>query len=107
MLAAMSAGRSSLGVEIEEALIPLFQAQVQGIVPEANERILERLERHRLFVEDCRRSGRELKHVNRFYDFPVISRQEREILFHHLRSLKGPEDLHWRIDYAKELSLRL
>jgi DNA modification methylase len=107
MLAAMSAGRSSLSVEIEEALIPLLQAQVHGIVPEANERILERLERHRLFVEDCRHSGRELKYVNRFYDFPVVSRQEREILIPHLRSLSGPEDLHWRIDYARELSLRL
>ena len=107
MLAAMCAGRNSQGVEIEESLIPFMQAQVNEIVPWANERILERLERHRLFVEECRRSGRELKYTNRFYDFSVISRQEREILIEHLRSLVRIDDLQWRIDYAPELSLRL
>jgi len=106
-LAAMCAGRNSLGVEIEDNLIPFVQAQVNEIIPSANRRILERLERHRLFVEDCRRSGRELKYTNRFYDFPVVSRQEQEILIEHLCSLTRVADLHWRIDYSPELSLRL
>jgi hypothetical protein len=107
MLAAMCAGRNSQGVEIEESLIPFIQAQVNEIVPRANERILERLERHRLFVEECRASGRELKYTNRFYGFPVISRQEREILVEYLRSLVRIDDLRWRIEYAPELGLLL
>jgi DNA modification methylase len=107
MLAAMCAGRDSLGVEIEEALIPLIQAQVNEIVPWANERILERLERHRLFTEERRRSGRESKYTNRFYNFPVVSRQEQEILIDHLSSLTRVADLHWRIDYSLDLTLRL
>jgi DNA modification methylase len=107
MAAAMCAGRNSLGIEIEETLIPFIQVQVNEIIPSANERILERLERHRLFVEECRRSGRELKYTNRFYDFPVVSRQERDILIHYLCSLDRISDLHWRIDYSPDLSLRL
>jgi hypothetical protein len=94
-------------VEIDHSLVPFIQAQVNEIVPWANERILERLERHRLFVGECRRRGRELKYTNRFYDFPVISRQEREILFEHPRSLVRIGDLHWRIDYSPKLSLSL
>jgi modification methylase len=107
MLAAMCAGRNSQGVEIEQSLAPFFQAQVNQIVPLANARILERLERHRLFVEECRHRGRELKYTNRFYDFPVISRQEREILIEYLLSLVRVDDLSWRIDYAPQLSLPL
>jgi DNA modification methylase len=107
MLAAMCAGRNSQGVEIEESLVPFFRAQVNQIIPRANERILERLERHRLFVEECRRRGRELKYTNSFYDFPVVSRQEREILIDHLSSLTRNGELHWRIDYSPDLSLRL
>jgi hypothetical protein len=107
MQAAMTAGRNSISVEIEESLIPFFQAQAHTIVPWANERILERLERHRRFVEERRHSGRELKYMNRFYDFPVVSRQEREILIPYLSSMHRNGDLHWRIDYSGELSLRL
>jgi DNA modification methylase len=107
MAAAMCAGRDSVSIEIEETLSPFIQAQVNEIIPSANERILERLERHRLFVEECRRSGRELKYTNRFYDFPVVSRQERDILIHYLCSLDRISDLHWRIDYSPDLSLRL
>jgi DNA modification methylase len=107
MLAAMCAARNSIAVEIEETLIPFIQAQVNEIIPSANRRILDRLERHRLFTEECRRGGRELKYTNRFYDFPVVSRQEREILIGFLSSLIRVDDLHWRIDYSPDLSLRL
>jgi DNA modification methylase len=107
MLAAMCAARNSIGVEIESDLVPLIQAQVNEIVPWANERILERLERHRLFVEECRRNGRELKHTNLSHDFPVVSRQEREILIEHLSSLTRGDDLSWRIDYSPELTVQI
>ncbi len=107
MLAAMCAARNSFAVEMEETLIPFIQAQVNEIVPRGNERILERLERHRLFVEQRRRSGRELKYTNRFYDFPVVSRQEQEILIDYLSSLTRVAELHWRIDYSPDLTLRL
>jgi DNA modification methylase len=107
MLAAMTAGRSSLSIEIEETLIPFIQAQVNQIIPSANRRILERLERHRLFVEECRQGGRELKYTNRHHNFPVVSRQEQEILIDHLSTLNRVDELQWRIDYSPELSLRL
>ncbi|UCF96636.1 MAG: site-specific DNA-methyltransferase [Spirochaetaceae bacterium] len=109
VLAAMCAGRNSTAVEIEENLIPLLQAQASDIVPTGNRRILERLERHRLFIEECRRNGRELKYTNRHYGFPVVSRQEREILINYLSSLTSTADLHWRIAYSSEpgLTLRL
>jgi DNA modification methylase len=107
MQAAMTAGRNSMSVEIEESLIPYFQAQAHSIVPWANERILMRLEGHRRFVEERRQSGRELKYMNRFYDFPVVSRQEREILIPYLGALHQSGDLQWRIDYSREPILRL
>jgi DNA modification methylase len=107
MAAAMCAGRNSLNIEIEHSLTPFIHAQVSEIIPSANERILERLERHRLFVEECRRSGRDLKYTNRHYGFPVVSRQEREILIPYLSSLTRVSDHHWRIGYSPELSLQL
>jgi hypothetical protein len=107
ILAAMCAGRDSLGVEIEEVMIPTIQAGVSGIIAGSNRRILERLYRHQSFVEECRRNGRELKHINRHYGFPVISRQEREILINHPASVKTLAETHWKIEYSHEAGLTL
>jgi DNA modification methylase len=107
MLAAMSAERNSLGVEIEDALIPLIKSEVSGIVPSANRRILERLDQHRRFVAERLRSGRELKYTNQHHDFPVVSRQEQDIRINYLSALTTVADLHWGIDYSADLIVRL
>jgi DNA modification methylase len=107
ILAAMCAGRNSMGVEIEETMIPVIQAGVSEIAAASNRRILERLHRHQSFVEECRRSGRELKHTNRHYGFPVISRQEREILINYLSSLNTLTESYWKIEYSPDAGLTL
>ena len=107
LLAAMCAGRNSLGVEIEDDLIPLIRARVSGIVPAANRRILDRLESHRRFIDEYRRGGRVPKYTNRHYGFEVVTRQEREILIEHLCTLSTAADLSWRIDYSRAASLQL
>jgi DNA modification methylase len=107
LLAAMCAGRNSIGAEIEETMIPAILTSVSGITASSNRRILERLHRHESFVEECRRSARELKHMNTHYGFPVISRQEREILINYLASLKTLAETHWKIEYSMEANLTL
>ncbi len=106
-LAAMCAGRSSLGVEIDQTLAPFIQASISRVVSASNRRILERLEAHRAFIEEYRRSGREPKYRSRHYGFPVVSAQEREILLNYLSSLKRISELEWKIEYCPEAGLVL
>jgi hypothetical protein len=88
-------------------MIPVIQAGVSEITAASNRRILDRLHRHQSFVDDCRRSGRELKHMNRHYGFPVISRQEREILINYLSSLNTLAESYWKIEYSPDAGLTL
>jgi DNA modification methylase len=107
LLASMCAGRNSLAVEIDETMIPLLQAQIREIVPAANRRILDRFGRHRRFVEERQSDGLDLKYTNCHYGFPVVSKQEREILINFLSSLTTVNDLYWKIEYSAETDLTL
>lgn len=78
--AAAAAGRSSIGCEIDPALCHTVFADPSGLVQAGRQQVRERIARHMSFVHQCRATGRELKHTNRFYGFPVITRQEVELV---------------------------
>ncbi len=99
MRAAMASGRHSLAVELDPALEPVIAAGFEGIVERSNRRIRERLLRHLEFV---RGAGRPLKHVNRRYGFPVVTRQETELCFEPLQSLRRVGRGSWEVLYGEE-----
>jgi hypothetical protein len=61
-----------------------FQASIQKdcapAVSQARSRIGERLDAHRQFVRDREAAGKKMKYTNAFYGFPVVTRQERELM---------------------------
>jgi hypothetical protein len=63
---------------------PTFQPLIdQGWEPALNEgrqRIAERFEQHMQFVRDRQAAGKAIKHTNRVYGFPVMTRQETELM---------------------------
>ena len=77
-LAAMVAGRASVGYEIEAAFADLFDERVAE-APALSRRIARRrLAAHREYVADAEGLSHEAEH----YDFPVTTRQERRIRLH-------------------------
>jgi DNA modification methylase len=78
-LAALIAGRDSVGVERDPDLARAFEERVSE-APALSERLVaERLDRHREFVADRRADGDEPGYDAEHYDFPVVTRQERGI----------------------------
>jgi len=90
--AAAAAGRSSIGVEIDSALLRVIADIVGQAVQVGNERITSRLRDHLSFVADYQKSKGDLKHVNDYYGFPVMTKQEREIVFHALDTIERSPD---------------
>jgi modification methylase len=77
ILAAIAAGRSSIGVEIDPALTPAVLRAVESGSSRINERQLRRLRDHDEFVRVFRETrGQEPGHTNVPYDVPVVTRQE-------------------------------
>ncbi|HKL29354.1 MAG TPA: site-specific DNA-methyltransferase [Natrialbaceae archaeon] len=78
-LAAMVAGRNSVGYELDEAFVDAFDDRVDDVPTLSRTVTDERLDDHRSFVADRRESGDEPKYEAQHYDFRVVTRQERSI----------------------------
>jgi DNA modification methylase len=101
-LAAMIAGRNSVGYELDGALVDAFDEQVDDLPSFSRSITSERLDRHRSFVEERREAGDEPKYQARHYDFPVITKQERSIRLYEATSVDrdaGPPR-RYLVDYA-------
>ncbi|WP_435184726.1 DNA-methyltransferase [Halobellus sp. EA9] len=91
-LAAMVAGRDSVGYELDADILAALDERVADL-PERSERVVaERLEAHRDFVEERRADGETFGYEAAHYDFPVRTRQEREILFRTVDDVTRTDD---------------
>ncbi len=79
MVAAMAAGRDSVGIELDSSLREFLEERVIDSAAASNSFNQRRISNHREFVEKMRKEGRELKHVNQHYGFPVMTGQETEL----------------------------
>jgi DNA modification methylase len=80
LFAAAAAGRNSLGYELDEAFQPLIRQGCDQVVELGRRRIEERFNVHQEFVRQRQAAGKPIKHTNRVYGFPVITRQETELM---------------------------
>lgn len=80
-LAAAAAGRSFLGCELDHELAASALDLVADRAADTSASIArERLKAHRRFVEEYTARKAAPKYVNSFYDLPVITAQERELI---------------------------
>ncbi len=78
-IAAMVAGRNSVGVELDEGFSDVFSQRVADIVDLSKEVVTDRVESHLEFVERKSKAGDDLKYESSNYDFPVVTKQEKQI----------------------------
>ncbi|MFX0171100.1 MAG: DNA-methyltransferase [Candidatus Hodarchaeota archaeon] len=83
-LAAMSAGRNSIGYEINSNFKKIIYSRVEDIVSFSNKRIEDRLKNHMEFVQNRMKDGKDFKYKNIHYNFPVVTKQEIELYFNKL-----------------------
>jgi len=91
-LAALVAGRNSVGYEIEEEFTGVFDDRVSEVSEISRDVVGRRLERHREFVKDKLESGDEFKYEAENYDFPVKTKQEKKIQFYAVDDVERTEE---------------
>jgi modification methylase len=89
MLAAMSSARNSVGFEIDPNFGDVIINQANKILPFANEVIENRLEKHLKFIQIRLDNDYKFKYNNKYYGFPVMTKQEIDLCFNHLTSLEA------------------
>lgn len=100
MLAAMAAGRNSVGYELSKEFEPAIVERTRTIIQESNERIAGRLTAHERFVEERLAQGKAIKHINEHYFFPVITAQEKGLLLNEPLSLEQTGDQAFEVTYS-------
>ncbi|MYB95332.1 site-specific DNA-methyltransferase [Candidatus Poribacteria bacterium] len=88
--AAITSGRNSIGVEIDESFQHALCPAAHHIVDFSNDYLHNRLLRHYAFVENRIQNSGQLKYTNKHYNCPVVTSQEQFIL------LNGLKEVHTR-----------
>lgn len=81
-LAAMVAGRGSIGYELNESFLEPFAGAVEDVPKHTRAIIDRRLKDHETFVDDRLADGTEFEYRADNYDFPVTTKQEQRIRFY-------------------------
>ena len=101
MAAAMTAGRNSVGVELDPTLLPAIHDSVMEIVSLANRRIEQRLAAHLSFVQDRIEKNKPIKYTNQHYGFPVVTNQEKALLIDLLQGVEQKSERAWSVAYGR------
>jgi site-specific DNA-methyltransferase (cytosine-N4-specific) len=87
-LAAMAAGRNSVGVERDPGFVEAFAERASEAPAVSRDVNAARLDAHREFVAETREAGEDLGYENEHYDVPVRTRQERDLLLYDAASVE-------------------
>jgi DNA modification methylase len=90
-LAAMVAGRNSVGYELDEEFIQLFENRVEEVPTYSRQVVEQRLDDHRTFVEERLADGEEFSYEADNYAFPVTTKQEKPIQFYAVSEVRQTE----------------
>jgi len=100
-LAAMVAGRHSVGYELDGAFVDRFADRVADVPSMSRGVVGERLAAHREFVERQVADGNPPDYEAENYDFPVVTSQERDITLYVAREVRaaGERDREYCVSY--------
>ncbi len=86
-LAAMISARNSIGYEINSEFINILKKNIENIKQLNLELLNDRLNQHVNFIKNYQKQNKEIKYKSGYYKFPVITKQERDILLYKIKSL--------------------
>ncbi len=100
--AAMTSGRNSIGVEIDESFKHVINPIAHNIKSFSNSLMQERLSHHIRYAEDRINNSAPMKYINKYYSFPVITKQEQHILLNKINDLQELKANSFEITYSSE-----
>ena len=91
-LAAMISARNSIGYEINPEFMQIFKKNIKEL-KQMNININEnRLNQHIKFFERYRKTGKDVKYFSAYYRFPVVTKQEIELLLYSIKDYREDEN---------------
>ena len=100
MRSAMASGRNSIGFEIETGFRDVVIAPKDTVITTSNDQIRQRIKNHLDYLESRSDDKGKFKYLNKHYKFPVMTRQEIELFFNPLESIKRLDDDTMQVQYA-------
>ncbi|MBM3277149.1 MAG: site-specific DNA-methyltransferase [Candidatus Handelsmanbacteria bacterium] len=100
MAAAIASGRHSVGVESDEDLGGVIHETMNQALRLGRQRAAARLAAHREFVAARCAEGKEMKHRNTTYGFPVVTAQETDLVLYAPESPKRISSGNFTVNYA-------
>lgn len=100
--AAIAACRNSVGFEIEPSFRNPIVSKIPTVVALSNEHIRNRIKNHTDFVKDRIKTKGAFKHMNKYYGFPVMTSQEKELLLNQLVSAAQISDGVFEVSYSEK-----
>ncbi|MEI6263290.1 MAG: site-specific DNA-methyltransferase [Deltaproteobacteria bacterium] len=101
ILAAMAACRNSIGVELDSEFKDVITNQIQNCRSFLNSRISERVASHRSFIEECQTREKTLKYLSAHHGFPVMTRQEINMILYEIKEIILEPGDRIRVSYQK------
>jgi DNA modification methylase len=95
-LAAIAAGRSSIGIEIDPQFRGMVESRMSGVLKMANEYNRERLRRHLKLV----RGKHDMRYTNEVHGFPVMTKQETSLEVPMLSSVEKVGEDTFEVEYS-------
>ena len=92
LAAALTAGRNSVGMEIDKTLVAVAQNLLRSTPPVANEYNRARLARHVEWAAVRTVESGPLKYANRHYEFPVMTAQEQDLFLNEVTGIVSEGD---------------
>jgi DNA modification methylase len=98
--AAIASERNSIGYEIAPSMEKVIDRIKNVIVDSSKQLIRKRLAKHMEFVVDRLKTKGRLKYENKYYGFPVMTAQEKELIFNDPINITQPETGMFEVDYS-------
>ena len=80
LFAAAAAGRNGIGFELDAAFRSVIASGWPQAIQQGRRRLQDRFSDHAAFVHEHQTAGKAVKYTNKAYGFPVMTRQETELM---------------------------
>jgi DNA modification methylase len=99
MLAAMCTARNSIAYELEQSFKKVIDWRVSELLEFAEQIVRERIEKHLSYIEEREKHKGEVKYISKVYGFKVISKQETNILFPPIDTIRATSANEFEVKY--------
>ena len=101
-LAAMCAGRNSIGYELDQNFKKVIDMRISETIHFGRNIVIDRLKKHKQFIEQREVEKGEAKHSSERYGFKIITGQEKNMFIPLIKNIRKINDNELEVSYDNE-----